>query len=287
MHSRMFYHAKKKEHWGFTIEDDTVVIRFGKAGALKEKREKCDSPVDAIAMANGEEFERVRKSWRLTTDSAAPRDGELCLKPLWAGSYSELTGEKFELYDYTSYAASRIDTAWEFENADMAAWLTREASPATLALWTIQNADGQICNGGFSQFFFNSYGELAEEALVGFRYFGMNKYADLLDEAYVLFLERPIPKDRDERIGILDAMAEEANPEFLEQANKAAASDSSGLAYFSAMAKGTAAYWDDLETRYYALIHAKIKHKGYNAAFYLPLCQFIDTHREDFFQMPA
>jgi hypothetical protein len=66
------------------------------------------------------------------------------------------------------------------------------------ALWAIWGVDLEIENGGFIQFFENSYGEIAEEAVHGFRRFNMNGYADLLKEAFNKF-ERPIPIGREDR----------------------------------------------------------------------------------------
>ncbi len=37
------------------------------------------------------------------------------------------------------------------------------------------------------------------------------------------------------------------------------------------MAKGTRAYWDDIQNSYFDLIQDKTKHKGYNAAVFMPL----------------
>ena len=56
----------------------------------------------------------------------------------------------------------------------------------------------EVCNGGFDQFFWNSTGVLAPEAVEGFRQIGQSQVAALVESAMEL-LGSPYPRDRDER----------------------------------------------------------------------------------------
>src|SRR5262249_18955172 len=56
----------------------------------------------------------------------------------------------------------------------------------------------EICNGGFHQFFSNSTGVLAPEALEGIQAMGLTAWADTLAEGMRVF-GTPYPRDREER----------------------------------------------------------------------------------------
>jgi Domain of unknown function (DUF4375) len=58
-------------------------------------------------------------------------------------------------------------------------------------------ANSEICNGGFLQFFSNSTGMLAPEAVIGFRAIGLINCAELVHEA-CLMLGLPYPRARAE-----------------------------------------------------------------------------------------
>lgn len=156
-------------------------------------------------------------------------------------------------------------------------------TPVQMALWAIANADGQICNGGFSQFFYNSYGELAHEALGGFEMLGLTKFADILREAYAVFPGRRIPKGREERVAILEALTLDSDDNNEAVAARLQAA-SNGIGHAFAIFKGTEDLWDELETRYYALIHQDIGIPGYNPAFYKPLCEGIEARAHEVFR---
>jgi hypothetical protein len=61
---------------------------------------------------------------------------------------------------------------------------------------------GEVCNGGFHQFFFNSAGVLAPEALRAFKELGLVEWADLLDAAMRL-LGTPYPRQLQARHAVL------------------------------------------------------------------------------------
>jgi len=60
----------------------------------------------------------------------------------------------------------------------------------------------EVCNGGFHQFFSNTTGVLAPEAMEGFRAMGMTEVAALVEEAMSV-LGTPYPRDREARQAVL------------------------------------------------------------------------------------
>jgi hypothetical protein len=245
------------------------------------RAQACDGDFEALAYADGQEFMRLTKGgWRLAAADGAPlsEGGDiLSLRPRNPGPLAVLTAEgsypSFDWYDYFEYAVSRIGVVWAWDDPEAAMEWSARMTHVQMALWAIANADGQICNGGFSQFFYNSYGELAHEALAGFELLGMAPYADILREAYAVFPGQRIPKDRDERVALLETMArdDEATAARLRAA-------SNGIEHASAIFKGTEDLWVALEAHYCALIHQDIGVRGYNVAFYKPLCECIESH---------
>ncbi len=59
--------------------------------------------------------------------------------------------------------------------------------------------EGQVNNGGFDQYFFNSSGEYAHETLTALEEIGAYKTAELLEQAIKVFPQLPIPKDTEQR----------------------------------------------------------------------------------------
>ena len=60
----------------------------------------------------------------------------------------------------------------------------------------------QVNNGGFHQYFFNSYGIMVRDAVEGLRRIELAKYADIVDRATVL-LGDEFPEDRSKRIDLV------------------------------------------------------------------------------------
>lgn len=188
---------------------------------------------------------------------------------------------EFLYCDFASYPTKIIDELWEWDAPDKAQSLAARLTQEQICLWAILNADGQVCNGGFSQFFYNSYGELAEEALSGFKLFGMNEYADIFDAAYAVFSGRPIPKNRAQRIAMLNDMIDDEADEPITEGPDVPIM----LQQYGAIATSTAAHWEALESQYYELSRRKGIGRGYHGAFYKPLTDFIQTHPERFFHL--
>ncbi|MFT3786901.1 MAG: DMP19 family protein [Tepidisphaeraceae bacterium] len=77
-----------------------------------------------------------------------------------------------------------------------------EAARHVFAIWW---CDSEVCNGGFHQFFANSTGVLAPEALEGFRTVGLHDCAKLLKTALDKFGD-PFPRDQEARHAALRAI---------------------------------------------------------------------------------
>lgn len=63
----------------------------------------------------------------------------------------------------------------------------------------IEMLEGQVNNGGFDQYFFNSSGEYAHETLIALKEIKALLMADILDRAISVFPALPIPKDTEQR----------------------------------------------------------------------------------------
>jgi len=74
-----------------------------------------------------------------------------------------------------------------------------------------QNLEREINNGGFCQYFYNSSGDFAHEAILSLRTIGANKTADILQEAIGQFPNALVPKDRPNRLEILEQIEATAN----------------------------------------------------------------------------
>ena len=72
--------------------------------------------------------------------------------------------------------------------------------------------DGQVCNGGFCQFFFNSSGNLAPETALALRFLGAHEHRRLLERAMSVFGPRPYPTDFHERNERLANLPDEVDP---------------------------------------------------------------------------
>lgn len=73
-------------------------------------------------------------------------------------------------------------------------------------LLAAQWCQSEVCNGGFHQFFHNSTGVLAPEALEGFEAIGLDGLAAALAKAMAFFGER-YPRSREVRIRKLDTFS--------------------------------------------------------------------------------
>lgn len=88
--------------------------------------------------------------------------------------------------------------------------------PAARTLWHVGCFQGEVINGGVSQFFSNSAGNWAHESLVALRQIGASLCVELLEKALSLFPGGVAPVDHQRRCDLLFAF-EEREPQFLEE----------------------------------------------------------------------
>jgi|GEM_PF-1410906 len=72
--------------------------------------------------------------------------------------------------------------------------------------------DGEVNNGGFDQYFFNSTGDSAEVALAGLKDMGAVAVAALLERAMAVFPDSKPPADRERRHELMQEMESRSKP---------------------------------------------------------------------------
>lgn len=87
---------------------------------------------------------------------------------------------------------------------------------AAQTLWHAGCFEGEVINGGISQFFSNSSGDRAHESLASLQEIGAVICVALLEKALTLFPESAAPADRQKRCELLFVF-ENQNPQFLEE----------------------------------------------------------------------
>ena len=73
-----------------------------------------------------------------------------------------------------------------------------------------QNLEREVDNGGFSQYFTNSSGGFAHETILSLKAVGADKTAEILQQAIDQFPGKQVPKDRAERIEVVEQIEEKA-----------------------------------------------------------------------------
>jgi hypothetical protein len=76
-----------------------------------------------------------------------------------------------------------------------------------IIVWSLQ---GEVGNGGFDQFYFNSSGDYAAETVEVLERIGAHRTAALVAEGNRLFPTQPPPKQREQRIAELDCFTDSA-----------------------------------------------------------------------------
>jgi hypothetical protein len=106
---------------------------------------------------------------------------------------------------------SVLDPIWDKINIDTAETFTQtfgEVSRSVGLLYAAHFCQSEVCNGGFTQFFWNSTGVLAPEAVEGFISIGQPLVADVLQRAMNM-LGSPFGRDRAARWAALDTLRHE------------------------------------------------------------------------------
>ena len=102
---------------------------------------------------------------------------------------------------------------YDGEDVFLSSW-SRVRSELAL-LYAAHFCQSEVCNGGLSQFFSNSTGVLAPEAISGFRAIGLPDLAAVVEQA-AAFFEAPYPRNRNTRVKAL----REANSKMFERLDR-------------------------------------------------------------------
>jgi Domain of unknown function (DUF4375) len=78
-------------------------------------------------------------------------------------------------------------------------------TPGQRALYTLNSATDEINNGGFSQYYWNSSGDLAMPAIDGVRLVGAKPYEQLIRGGAALFPDGRVPTQRARRQELVDS----------------------------------------------------------------------------------
>ena len=110
---------------------------------------------------------------------------------------------------------SRVETVWNdisiYDGPEVFREQFTKAPAPARTLFAAHWCMSEVCNGRFHQFFWNSTGVVAPEAILAFRTIGMGQIADVLERATAWF-GPAFPRDRALRMERLDQY-EEAHPE--------------------------------------------------------------------------
>ena len=74
----------------------------------------------------------------------------------------------------------------------------------------IENLEREVNNGGFSQFFWNSSGDYAQETLAALKSIGANKTAEIVSKAFSVWPNGNIPSDRVARQNTLETIEDKS-----------------------------------------------------------------------------
>jgi hypothetical protein len=78
-------------------------------------------------------------------------------------------------------------------------------------LLIVENLEGEVNNGGFDQFYFNSSGDYANETVDALNKIGANKTAEIVKKANDEFPNGVVPKNREKRQDVLDSLREKSS----------------------------------------------------------------------------
>jgi Domain of unknown function (DUF4375) len=185
-------------------------------GILKWKQRPQDQPFQTVS--------ELRKAIRAAAEGASQVPLQKSVEP-----GKDVTG-KLDLYAEKTYAplGTTTDQILSHENDDKKehvyfALLWRigqkldkrgwdRLSDTERRLVAVQAMEGEVLNGGFDQYFFNSMGGDAEVALAGLKEMGATQAAPLLERAMAVFPGGKPPTDRQERWKVMDQIESSSKP---------------------------------------------------------------------------
>jgi Domain of unknown function (DUF4375) len=114
--------------------------------------------------------------------------------------------------DYWRFVEPIWDSVSIYDGGDIFLQGFNDATEKQKVLFATHWTQSEIMNGGLGQFFSNSTGVLAPEAVEGFKKLGMPKCASILSEAMKFFGEN-YPRERAIRNNMLDCFYEKCGQE--------------------------------------------------------------------------
>jgi hypothetical protein len=129
---------------------------------------------------------------------------------------------------------TNIDAIWLIDDKNqfiiaMNGWLCRKCnygedieklSDAEKTFFICTQLESEVNNGGFSQYFYNSSGDFANETLSSLTDIGANKTADIYSKAFTA-LGGELPSDRNKREKLLDKLLTDSVSEILSDCDTA------------------------------------------------------------------
>jgi hypothetical protein len=126
-----------------------------------------------------------------------------------------MTGNKFETLDQLLAANQDEETIVKLFDflSDISEYGEKieVLNPHQRVVYYIEILETEINNGGFNQYFFNSYGNFAHETIAALSEIKAHKTSEILKLAVAAFPNKTAPKDREERQNIMDDIEDAAN----------------------------------------------------------------------------
>jgi len=114
----------------------------------------------------------------------------------------DIPDEKLE-QAIVDYILTKINDKYDNESR-----VVRGLSTGLRAVYTTWIVEGEVNNGGFNQYFWNTRGVFADDAVAGFKLFGANAHADLMRRAIAIRKEEAAKMAKFRERGTLEAFSE-------------------------------------------------------------------------------
>ena len=106
-------------------------------------------------------------------------------------------------YAILDYVHAKMDGRYDQQDAILA------SLPAGVrALYLISGVEDEVNNGGFNQYYWNSTGKFADQAVAAFEFFSARKHADLMREANRIHAAEQAEIDKFKEKGTLQAFSD-------------------------------------------------------------------------------
>ena len=136
--------------------------------------------------------------------------------------------------EFNSLWNTNLDLIWSISDKNqfliaMNGWLCKKCnygedieklSYAEKTFFFCTQLESEVNNGGFSQYFYNSSGDFANETLSSLNAIGANKTADIYSKA-LMALSGELPRDRNKREKLLDKLLTDSVYEILSDCDTA------------------------------------------------------------------